>query len=120
MKKLIAMVGIVGLMAATQATAHPDHDAAPMSVKPVSLIAKSSASGATIQVTEAGKAVSTTGATGTLTLANAAGRQVLQLKPAGENVMEAKAASKIAAGTKAQASITFADQSMAVVDVTVN
>ncbi|QYG02791.1 hypothetical protein [Massilia sp. NP310] len=120
MKKLIATMGIVGLMAAALANAHPDHDAAPMTVKPVSLVAKSSASGATIQVTEAGKAVPTTGATGTLTLASAAGRQVLQLKPAGENVLEAKSASKIAAGTKGQASITFADESMAIVDVTVN
>ena len=120
MKKMIAMAGIAGLLATGLVAAHPDHDAPPMKVKPVALAAKATASGASIAVTEAGKAVSTAGASGTLTLSGAAGRHVVQLKPAGDNVLEAKSVSKIAPGTKGQASIVFGDQSMAIVDVTVD
>jgi hypothetical protein len=120
MKKIITMVGIAGLLAASLAAAHPNHDAEPMTMKQVTLAATTTASGASIQVTEAGKAISTAGATGTLTLSGSSGRQVVQLKPAGGNILEAKSASKIAPGTKGQASIVFGDQSTAIVEVTLN
>lgn len=120
MKKLIATLGIASLLAARLAGAHPDHDAPPVKMKAVVLSAKATAAGASIRVTESGKAVSTAGASGTLTLLGTGGQQAIPLKPAGDNVLEAKTTAKIAPGTKGQASIVFGDDSVAIVDVTVN
>jgi hypothetical protein len=119
MKKLIASLGLAGLLAANLAAAHPDHDAAPMRMRAVELSAKATASGASIQVTEGGKAVSTAGATGSLTLAGA-GQKAIPLTPAGGNTMVATSAVKIAPGTKAQATIVFDETTMSIIDVTVN
>lgn len=119
MKKLIASLGLAGMLAANLAAAHPDHDAAPMRMRAVELSAKATASGASIQVTENGKAVSTAGATGSLTLAGA-GQKAIVLTPAGGNSMVTTGTAKIAPGTKAQATIVFDETTMSITDVTVN
>lgn len=59
-----------------------------------------------IYISDHGKAIKADGASGKVTLLSAAGKQDVELKPAGDK-LEAKGTFKIAAGTKAIASITL-------------
>lgn len=71
----------------------------------------STRTGATVRVTKDGTAVSTKGATGTLTLLDGAKPTELKLKPAGVGVMTAKSKTAIAKDARAKLAITFADKS---------
>ena len=93
------------------ALAHSDHEdvAAPKTGDlKVELVKKNN--GAIIYVKNRGEKFSTAGATGMLTLTNGAAKTEVALQPAGINAMETKVDTKMIAGAKAQASITFADK----------
>lgn len=119
MKKFIAMVGMSLMLAlGNTALAHPDEDF-PQEIKTrvLMLEAKRSAQGVTVLVTEDGIAYPTAGASGTLTLVNGSTKQVLRLKPSGDNTMTTETAIKPAAATRGQAIITFVDMRTANVEV---
>lgn len=120
MKKIVTLLGMTVALACTGAAfAHPEHDDAPVAALK-KLEAKKNANGATIYVTNAGEVVPTAGATGTLTLLSGSKKQVVKLQPGGTNTLEARTTAKIAAGSKAQADITFADKSTASAELTIN
>lgn len=66
--------------------------------------------GATVRVTKEGQAVSTKGATGTLTLFDGDKVHNLMLKPAAGGAMTAKSKKAIGEGTRAKIVINFADK----------
>jgi hypothetical protein len=100
----------------TGAFAHPDHDDEPQQT--IKLNASSSASGVVVYLTDKGAKVPTAGATGKLVWFKGAAKGEAALQPAGDNGMEAKGA-KLPAGSKMQASITFADHTVFIGDVAV-
>lgn len=65
---------------------------------------------ATLYVEDHGKPFSTTGATGKLTVLNGSEKTEAPLEPSGDNVLLTKDNAKLTAGSKAVASITFADK----------
>lgn len=121
MKQFLTILGLtVAIACGNAAIAHPEHDEMPVKPAPVKLEAKKTPQGAIVSVTSAGAAVPTAGASGTLTLGTGAKAQVVPLQPNGTNAMEARTKAKIAAGTKAQANIVFADKSTTSAEVTIN
>ena len=102
-----ALFSVPGLSAA-----HPEHDDAPPKVQEAEKKAELTRikTGATVRVTQDGKAVSTKGATGTLTLLDGEKPAVLTLKPAGTGAMVAKRKKAIGNDARGKISITFADQ----------
>lgn len=113
MKKLISLIAAAALFSLPGiAIAHPEHDDAPPKVQEVeakAVLTKTKA-GATVRVTKGGKALSTKGATGTLTLLDGDKPAELTLKPAGTGVMTAKSTKVIAKDMRAKIMITFADK----------
>lgn len=93
--------------------AHPEHDEAPQKVQQADLKAELSGAktGATVRVTKDGKAVSTKGASGTLTLLGDKTTH-LALKPVAGGAMTAQSKKAIGNGTRAKVMITFADKSI--------
>ena len=65
----------------------------------------------TIYVHDHGKAISTKGATGKVTLLNGSDKTDVTLNPAGDNKLEAKGTFKVDKGTKAVAVVTLAGKS---------
>jgi hypothetical protein len=104
------------LSVSTGAFAHPDHDDEPPQT--IKLKATNSAKGVMVHLTDKGAKVTTAGATGKLVWFKGAAKGEAALLPAGDNAMEAKGA-KPPAGSKMQASITFADKTVLVGDVAV-
>jgi hypothetical protein len=98
------------------AFAHPDHDDEPQQT--IKLKATSSASGVMVHLTDKGAKVPTAGATGKLIWFKDAAKGEAALQPVGDNGMEAKGAQP-PAGSKMQASITFADKTIFIGDVAV-
>jgi hypothetical protein len=116
MKKIAIVLGMGCMLTfGSAALAHTDHDETD-----VMLDAKKTDGGASLLVSKNGNPIATAGAKGTLTLVGGSGKQVVQLRPAGTNAMETKTMTKIAPGSKAKASITFADKTTANVDVVIN
>jgi hypothetical protein len=108
MKKITLMLGAALTLAAATAFAHPDHDEVPPT-QAIKLELAKKKDGAIIYVTNGDHKISTIGATGTLSY-TAAGKAVeVALKPVGANGMEPVKATKIAAGTKARATVTTAE-----------
>lgn len=62
----------------------------------------------TLYVRDHGKAASTQGATGKVTLLNGTEKTEAALAPAGDNKLEAKGSFKVGSGTKAVATVTLA------------
>lgn len=92
--------------------AHPEHDDAPPKVQQAEKTAEltRTKTGATVRVTQDGKAVSTKGAIGTLTLLDGDKPTELALKPAAGGAMTAKSTQAISAGMRTKVTITFADK----------
>lgn len=103
----VALLALPGL-----SVAHPEHDEEPPKLPAAQLQAEllSTKTGATILVTREGKAVSTAGASGTLTLLDGDKKTDLALKPVRRNVMTANNPTAIGKGTRAQVIINFADK----------
>lgn len=119
MKKIAAFLALaltVGLNGA--AFAHPDHDEeAVVAVYKVDLVKKKD--GATFLISKGGQKVSTAGATGKLILTNGSKKTEVALQPDGQNGMETAKPTRIAAGTRARAMVTFADATAATEDFVV-
>ncbi|MBV6323755.1 hypothetical protein [Duganella violaceipulchra] len=114
--KFVRAVLAVMLSVSTGAFAHPDHDDEPQQT--IKLNASSSASGVVVYLTDKGAKVPTAGATGKLVWFSSAAKGEAPLQPTRDNAMEAKGA-KPPAGSRLQASITFADKSVFIGDVAV-
>jgi len=114
--KIASVLLAMMLSVSTGAFAHPDHDDEPPQT--IKLDAARKAGGVTVLVTDRGAKVPTAGATGKLVWSNGTAKGEAALLPSGTNGMEAKGA-KLPAGSKAQASITFADKSVFTGDVAV-
>jgi hypothetical protein len=101
------------------AMAHPEHDDVPPKVQEIEAKAAltTTKAGATVRVTKDGKAVSTKGATGTLTLLDGEKPTELALKPASDGTMVAKSEKAIANNARAKVAITFADKTTLSMDV---
>lgn len=84
-----------------------DHDEAPAQIK---LELKVGKTGATVYAKSAGKNYATAGATGVLVIMTGNTKTDVALQPGADNTMIAKTAVPLAAGTRAQASITFANK----------
>lgn len=114
--KIASVVLAMMLSVSTGAFAHPDHDDEPQQT--IKIDARKTGGGVTLALTDKGAKVSTVGATGRLVWFNGASKGEATLLPSGANGMEAKGA-KPPAGSKAQATITFADQSVFTSDVAI-
>jgi hypothetical protein len=99
--------------------AHPEHDEPPAKVQAAEVKAEltGTKTGATVRLTKEGKAVSTKGANGTLTVLDGDKETELKLKPANGGAMTAKSKTAISGGTRAKVSITFADKTTLATDV---
>lgn len=114
--KIVGVFLAMMLSVSNGALAHPDHDDEPQQT--TKLNATKSASGVMVYVTNQGNKVPTAGATGKLVWFKGAVKGEAALLPSGTNGMEAKGA-KPPAGSKAQATIAFADKSVFTGDVAV-
>jgi hypothetical protein len=121
MKKLLLLLGAALAFAGTgSASAHPEHDDMAMARDtPLTLEARRSSTGIVVYVEDDGKPYPTAGARGSLTLIRADREVVIQLEPSGTNVMATRTGTYIAAGSRARAHITFADQSTVSAEVTI-
>lgn len=113
MRKLSTLIAAALFSLPGQAVAHPEHDDAPPKVQEAETKAVLTATkaGATVRLTKDGKAVSSKGATGTLTLLDGDKSTELKLKPAGAGIMTATSKTAIAKDTRAKIAITFSDKS---------
>lgn len=116
MKKIIGMAALLAA-AFNPAWAHPDHDDVPPAKAP-KLELTSTKDGAVVYVTSGGEKMSTIGAKGTLTVVSKKASQDVVLAPVGVNGLEAKAPFKIAKGSKAKVSVTLADSTVIVDELT--
>ena len=114
--KFASVILAMMLSASSGAFAHPDHDDKPQQT--IKLNASNSASGVVVYLTDKGVKVPTAGASGKLVWFKGAVKGEAALQPVADNGMEAKGA-KPPAGSKMQASITFADKSVFIGDVAV-
>ncbi len=114
MKKLIAMIAMTITVAVSgNAIAHgdkPKHGGVVQTASDLSFELVNQGGNATIYVEDHGKQLSTTGATGKLTVLNGTEKAEVPLEPAGENRMVTKGEAKLVKGAKAIASMTFADK----------
>lgn len=115
MKKASILLAVM-LTLSTGAFAHPEHDEAPQPA--IKLSASKTNGGVVIQLTDKGAKVATAGASGTLVWVKGTEKGEATLQPSGTNGMEAKGANP-PAGSKMQASITFADKTVFTGDVAV-
>jgi hypothetical protein len=101
------------------AIAHPEHDDETPKVKEVQakVVLTATKGGATLRVTKDGKAVSTKGASGTLTLLDGDKPTELALKPASDGTMAVTSQKAIASNARAKVAITFADKTTLSTDV---
>ncbi|MGK5079145.1 hypothetical protein [Janthinobacterium sp. HLX7-2] len=113
MLTLATLLLISGAPGAWGHTDH-DHDEAPAQIK---LELKGGKTGATVYAKSAGKNYATAGATGVLTIITGNNKTDVALQPGVDNTMVAKTATPLAAGTRAQASITFADKNTVKADL---
>lgn len=117
MKKIIGTVALSIAAAFNPAWAHPDHDEMPPQKAP-KLELSTNKGGAVVYVTSGGEKLSTAGAKGTLTVTSSKPNQDVALSPVGVNGLEAKAPFKIAKGSKAKVSVTLADSTVVVDELT--
>lgn len=114
MKKLMALMAMAAAVAITgNAFAHgekPKHGGIVQSANDLSFELVNKDGNATIYIEDHGKKVSTAGATGKLTILTGAEKAEISLQPAGENTMVTKGLAKLVKGSKAMASLTFADK----------
>lgn len=113
--KLISIVLAALLSISTAAFAHPEHKAPPAQ-QILKLHAAKQKDGVVIYVTDQGVKVPTAGAIGTLVWTGGSKNGEAVLESVGVNGMQAKNA-KTPAGSKMQASITFADKTVFTGDV---
>lgn len=108
-KVMLTLAALLLVSAASGAWAHTDHDhdEAPAQIK---LELKGGKTGATVYAKSAGKNYATAGATGVLTIISGGTKTDVVLQPGADNTMVGKTAAPLAAGTRAQASITFANK----------
>jgi len=104
------------LSISTAAFAHPEHEEAPPPQQTMKLHAAKQKDGVVIHVTDKGVKVPTAGASGKLVWTEGTKNGEAVLESVGENSMQAKNA-KPPAGSKMQASITFADKTVFTGDV---
>jgi uncharacterized Zn-binding protein involved in type VI secretion len=114
MKKLIAMVAMAVAVAATgNALAHgdkPKHGGVVSSASDMNFELVNKDGKAELYVTDHGKPVDTTSATGKLTVLNGKDKTEVALDGTSENTLMSKEDAKLAKGSKAVAAITFADK----------
>ena len=116
MKKLIAVAALAaGSILASNAHAHgakPKHGGIVQTAGDLSFELVSKAGETMIYVDDHGKAKPTTGATGTLTVLKGTKKTQLPLKAGLANTLLVKTDTALAAGSKAIASVTFADKKL--------
>ncbi|RJG04540.1 hypothetical protein [Noviherbaspirillum sedimenti] len=114
MKKLMAFVAMAAAVAVSgNVWAHgdkPKHGGIVQSASDLGFELVNKDGKATIYVEDHGKPLSTSGATGKLTVLNGAEKTEIALEPSGENALVTKGEAKLAKGTKAIAAVTFADK----------
>ena len=114
MKKLMALVAVAMTVSlSSNAFAHgdkPKHGGFVQSASDLSFELVNKDGIAMIYVEDHGKSMSTAGASGKLTVLNGAEKSELALVPSGDNAMSTKGDAKLVKGSKAIASITFADK----------
>ncbi len=114
MKKLMAVTAMtIALAVSGNALAHgekPKHGGVMQTANDLSFELVHKGGNTTIYVEDHGKQLSTTGATGKLTVLNGKEKSEVPLEPAGENMMVTKGEAKMTKGAKAIASVTFADK----------
>lgn len=122
MKKLSALLAAAALFSLPgMAMAHPEHDEVQPKVQEVEakVVLTKTKTGVSVNVMKDGKAVSTKGATGTLTLLDGDKPSELTLKPAGNGVMTAKSKAAISTDAHAKVMITFANKTTLATETTV-
>lgn len=114
--KLANIVLATLLSISTAAFAHPEHEEAPPPQQTLKLHSTKQKSGVIIHVTDEGVKFPTAGASGKLVWTKGTKNGEAMLESVGENSMQAKNATP-PAGSKMQASITFADKTVFTGDV---
>jgi len=114
MKKIFAVAAFAaGLVLSGQALAHgakPKHGGIVQTAGDLSFELVARDGGATIYVDDHGKDKPTAGATGTLTVLRGTQKTELPLESGGNNVLVAKGQAPLEKGSKAVASVNFADK----------
>lgn len=114
MKKLMALVAMVAaVVGAGNALAHgdkPKHGGVVSSAGDLHFELVNKDGKATLYVEDHGKTKSTSGATGKLAVLNGTEKTELPLEAAGDNTLVANGDAKLTKGSKAVASVTFADK----------
>lgn len=114
MKKLIAHVAMAVVVAVSgNALAHgdkPKHGGVVSSASDLHFELVSKDGKATMYVDDHGKPKSTSGASGKLTVLNGAEKSEVPLEPKGDNTLVTGGDVKLSKGSKAVASVTFADK----------
>lgn len=114
MKQLLAYVAMATAIAASgNALAHgekPKHGGIVQTASDLSFEMVNKENATVIYVEDHGKKLSTAGATGKLTVLNGKEKSELLLEPAGDNTLAVKGNTKLVKGSKAIASITFAEK----------
>jgi hypothetical protein len=114
MKKLMALVAVAVITSlSTNSFAHgdkPKHGGIVQSASDLSFELVNKDGKTTIYVEDHGKTKSTAGVSGKLTVLNAGEKSELALEPSGDNALSTKGEAKLVKGSKAIASITFADK----------
>lgn len=114
MKKIFAVAAFAaGLVLSGQALAHgakPKHGGIVQTAGDLSFELVARDGGATIYVDDHGKDKPTAGATGTLTVLRGTQKTELPLESGGNNVLVAKGQAALEKGSKAVASVNFADK----------
>ncbi|XLZ68727.1 hypothetical protein ABT364_19560 [Massilia sp. SR12] len=113
MKKILASLAVVGLIASNVVIAHESpakHGGIVKSADDMSFELVNKDGKTTLYVEDHGKEVPMTGASGTLTVLKGSSKTETALAPGGSNTLVAKDSVKLEAGNKVVASITFADK----------
>lgn len=114
MKKIFAVAALAaGVILSGQAFAHgakPKHGGIVQTAGDLSFELVAKDGGATIYVDDHGKNMQTAGATGTLTVLNGTQKTELALASGGDNTLVVKGRADLARGSKAVATVSFADK----------
>lgn len=114
MKKLVALVAMMVTVAVSgHAVAHgekPKHGGVVSSASDLHFELVNKDGKATVYIEDHGKPRATSGATGKLTVLNGAEKTEVPLEAVGDNTMVANGDAKLAKGSKAIATVTFADK----------
>jgi hypothetical protein len=113
MKKILASLALIGLIASSTVIAHESpakHGGIVKSADDMSFELVNKDGKTTLYVDDHGKEVPMTGASGTLTVLKGTSKTETALAPGGGNTLVAKDSVKLDAGNKVVASITFADK----------